>query len=513
YLSAFESQDGTVWLGSNFGFQSIRNEEISLYEYDQENLKSGPAFNFISGFFEDKWGRIWIATFGGGVSCLDREKNTFFHLNKADGLSNNICSAIEGNDRHVFVSSNGGISRIDIESLEIVNYTISDGLTSNEFAIASSYKHNNDFLFGNVNGLVAFKADDLIDSIYNSAPTITNFIANYTSAPYARIQKTLDVYPSDKIFSLEFSTMAMKELDQLVYQYKMDGFNDSWVSTDPSNRRATYILPPGEYVFNVKAINKQIETETRALRVVVHPAYYQTWWFFTLVGLAAITLVVLLSRYYSHQQLKEKLRKLEVQQKIQSERERISRDLHDNVGSQITYIATSINNLSHNENTEQLKDLGDFTRDTMRQLRETIWVINHDEVTLDELRTKVVDFLSEILRPHAEMTHQVIFPDTDQKLNPTRAINIFRIIQEAVNNSIKHANAQKLTITLELNDNPRLIIKDDGDGFDGKDKNGHFGLLNMRQRAQELGGIFEVESQGNDGTTITVTGLEIGQMT
>lgn len=513
YLSAYASQDGTLWLGSNFGFQSINSDGSTMYEHDQKNPDQGPAFNFVSGFFEDTSGRIWMSTFGGGVSCFNREKNSFFHLNKSNGLISNICSSIEGNDTHVFVSSNGGISRIDLETMEIVNYTTSDGLTNNEFAIASSYRFNDDFVFGNVNGIIAFNPKELKEPQDQAAPTITNIIANYESSPYSRIQSGLAINPGEKIFSLEFSDMGMKEADQLSYQYKMDGFNESWVTTDPSNRRATYSLPPGDYLFKVKAIRKNIESDIKTLEVIVHPAFYQTWWFFLLVGIFTIVTITLVSRYYSHQQLKEKLRKLEVQQKIQWERERISRDLHDNVGSQITYIATSINNLSDQESSEELKELGDFTRDTMRQLRETIWAINHDEVSLEELKTKVVDYLSEILRPHAQITHEVHFPKSDKKLNPTRAINIFRIIQEAINNTVKHAQATKITIQLELGTDPMIEIRDNGIGFDGKDKNGHFGLMNMRSRAHEIDGELKLKSEVNNGTIITIRGFEIGQMT
>ncbi len=514
YLSAYSSRDGTLWAGNNIGFYTISpQKEIKVFPYIKDPLEKGPAFNFVSGFFEDKEGKIWISTFGGGVSVFDRETEEFVHINKTDGLANDICSAISGNDSEIYVSTNGGISKIDIDSHEITNFNTSDGILNNEFAIASVHRLENTFAFGNVNGLVIFNADDLSGSISMNTPIITKMTVNYKEAARSRINNlNLELSPKDKIFSLEFSNMSFREKDKVTYQYSLTNFNDSWVDAEPYERRATYSLPPGDYMFNVRTKNGRYLSKTQTLSIVVHPAFYQTWWFYSLVVLLALLGIFLLVKYYSNQQLRSKLRKMEVQQRIQNERERISRDLHDNVGSQITYIATSINNLSGEGSQEELKELGEFTRDTMRQLRETIWVINNDEVSLEELKTKVLDFLSEILQPHPEIFHEVSFPGSTDKLNPTIAINIFRLIQEAVNNSVKHGKPNKIRIALEVEECARLTISDDGIGFSGEDKMGHFGLINMRKRARELGAEYELISSAGKGTQIVLSNFKIGQM-
>lgn len=514
YLSAYSSMDGTLWAGNNIGFYTISpKKEIKVFPYIKDQPEKGPAFNFVSGFFEDKEGKMWISTFGGGVSVFDREAGEFVHINKSDGLANDICSAISGNDSEIYVSTNGGISKIDLDTHEITNFNTSDGILNNEFAIASVHRLANTFAFGNVNGLVIFNADDVSDSISLSAPIITKMTANYKEAARSRINNsTLEISPKDKIFSLEFSNMSFREKDKVTYQYSLTNFNVGWVDAEPYERRATYSLPPGDYMFNVRTKNGRYISKTQTLSIVVHPAFYQTWWFYSLVALSALLGIFFLVKYYSNQQLRSKLRKMEVQQRIQNERERISRDLHDNVGSQITYIATSINNLSGVGSQEELKELGEFTRDTMRQLRETIWVINNDEVSLEELKTKVLDFLSEILQPHPEVFHEVSFPESTDKLNPTVAINIFRLIQEAVNNSVKHGKPNKIKITLEIGESCQLIISDDGVGFSGEDKIGHFGLINMRKRARELGAEYELISSAGKGTQIVLRNFKIGQM-
>ncbi len=515
YLSAYVSKDSTLWLGTNIGFSTISADgEIEYFFYDDDSLSKSPAFNFISGFFEDSSGKIWISTFGGGVSRFDRKTGEFFHLTRDDGLANNICSSILGNDEFVFVTTNGGLSKVRIKDNQIINYKTSDGLISNEFAIASSFQTGGEFFFGTVNGLVAFNPKELEESFAQEAPVVSKLAINYTDVSLHSLgEKGLELYPEDKIFTVEFSNLSFRKNDQVNFAYRMLGFDENWVTTSSSNRRATYSLAPGEYEFQLKSKVGGLESETSTLLVQVHPAFYETWWFALIATLSIGLGIVFVSRYYSHQQLKKRLQKLELQQKIQKERERISRDLHDNVGSQITYIASSIDNISGNGSTPELKELGDFTRDTMRQLRETIWVINHDEVSVEELKVKVVDYLSEILKPHSHIRQDVRFADSDEKLVPTAAINIFRIIQEAVNNAVKHANPSLITVSLEIGGDSRLTVSDDGSGFDGNDKDGHFGLINMRSRAQDLGAQLRLTSSEKEGTRIEVTGLKIGQMT
>ena len=189
---------------------------------------------------------------------------------------------------------------------------------------------------------------------------------------------------------------------------------------------------------------------------------------------------------------------------------RISRDLHDNVGSQIAYIATSLDQLSDRAKATELSEVA---RETMNQLRESIWAINHDKVDLSELKSKVIGFLVQVMQNEKNTRHLVEIEESSETLNPNTAINIFRIIQEAVNNALKHANASEIRISITITDSPTLTISDDGCGFDGQDKEGHYGLANLRNRVAEIGGTFVLETEPDKGTRITISGFEIGQMT
>jgi signal transduction histidine kinase len=514
FLSSYQSKDGTLWFGGNTGFVSIKiTGEINHFQYNSETPEKSPAFNFITGFYEDSNGKIWMATYGGGISIYDRLSKRFEHISKTDGLCSNITCAITGDANQIFVSTSSGISKIDAETYEITNFGRLDGLIDEEFAINSFFKSKNEIYFGTTSSLVVFQPDSLflIESV--PKPTVTSLSINYKNTQLSIIRdNSLDLYPGDRTFSLKFAGLGLRKVEDLKYLYRMHPFDKEWVETDAFNRLATYSLTSGKYSFQVKSKLAGNESDIEEIKVEVHPYFYQTTLFWAFIGLLTIGLTILTVRYYSHRSLKERLRKLELKQKIQAERERISHDLHDNVGSQITYITSSIDHLSRNIQNEELKELGDFARDTMRQLRETIWVINHDEVTVQELKTKVIEFLSEVLKPHPRIIHKVDFEDSDIPLVPSDAINLFRIIQEAVNNSLKHASPGELSIKLTVSPKINLSISDDGCGFNGKDKSGHFGLLIMRKRAKELGAEFSLHSFRDTGTTIQIRGIKIGQM-
>lgn len=206
--------------------------------------------------------------------------------------------------------------------------------------------------------------------------------------------------------------------------------------------------------------------------------------------------------------MKARLKDIELKQQIQSERERISRDLHDNVGSQIAHIISSLDNISyqHRESPivkNKLSDLGDFTRSTLRFLRESIWVINKNAIPLSEFIDKAQDHGNKICE-NTKIQLKITQHGPDVILNPTMTMNLFRIFQEGLNNVIKHAEASKVHIeVIHEEAHLHLKIRDDGSGFDGKEKKGHYGLQNIKERVGEMSGTFSLLSS-KKGTLLEI---------
>lgn len=211
-------------------------------------------------------------------------------------------------------------------------------------------------------------------------------------------------------------------------------------------------------------------------------------------------------------ELKDALLKVETQNKLHEQRLKISRDLHDNIGSQLTFIISSIDNLKYSlkdatpEFTERLSNINFFTRNTINQLRDTIWAMNKDTISFEDLELRMMNHIGQaklLTGAEIEFTNNVFEEITFSSLV---GINIFRIMQEAINNAIKHAEAEKINIHFTYNDKEYiLLINDTGKGFNYATVAEKSGIENMELRAEEIQGKLTVISGIGHGTTINLT--------
>lgn len=212
-------------------------------------------------------------------------------------------------------------------------------------------------------------------------------------------------------------------------------------------------------------------------------------------------------------ELKEKLAAAETENKLQKQRLRISRDLHDNIGSQLTFIISSIDNVNLTLKTEdsnlknRLNNINDFASSTISQLRDTIWAMNKDKITLEEFHSRVLSFIEKAKSIKKETTFNLTNTVTSNvTLSSASGINIFRIVQESINNAIKYAEASAIKVTInETNNNLEFIISDNGKGFNINTIELGHGLENMQKRADEIKGDLVINSEPQKGTTIKVT--------
>lgn len=210
-------------------------------------------------------------------------------------------------------------------------------------------------------------------------------------------------------------------------------------------------------------------------------------------------------------QLKDLIADTETKNKIYKERMRISRDLHDNIGSQLTFLISSMDNMKYISDEEKLKfkltDLSSFARVTISQLRDTIWAMNKNKLSIEDMHIRILDFL-EIAK---ENTKDIQFnfdnsvKDTAFEFSPTEGINLFRILQESVNNSIKYASPTLIEISMKEEHNAIIFnVVDNGTGFDESSVKRGFGLRNMQARAEEINAQYELKSALGRGTSVKI---------
>ena len=211
------------------------------------------------------------------------------------------------------------------------------------------------------------------------------------------------------------------------------------------------------------------------------------------------------SQIKAHQ---DELRAAQAQLRLQEEKERIARDLHDHVGAQLSVIAANAGAPDTNGRDAAL--IGDYAREAMQSLRDTVWAIDQSALTLGDFRVKLQQFINRQRQQHPACSYRLnMEAPSGQVLTSAQALNLFRQVQEAVHNAFKHARASQVVVHCRMMDTQLLLgVTDNGIGFDPAhqpDDQPHYGLRNLRRRADELHGICSIDTAPGRGTCISVT--------
>ncbi|MEO8771968.1 MAG: ATP-binding protein [Ferruginibacter sp.] len=453
-----------------------------------------------------------------GIYKVDSNFNVLMHMDQGSGLPDECIYAMDmDNKGNIWCSTNKGICRIN-EPKNILQLTKEDGLQENEFntgIVATS--EDGELFFGGINGVSSFFPGSINEMEEKVNLFFTGIKINnedkFTDTAVWNI-KEIDLPYNQNSLSFDFIAMANNNPEQYIYQYKMIGVDDEWAQNSDL-QTVHYFLPPGKYVFKIYAsrvFNKDA-TSMKEIVIWIHPPFWKTWWFITgLILLIALGMIYFINNY-NKRKYQKKVMQLESEHKVQLERERISRDLHDNIGAYANVILYKTDLLQkeelNEERNEMMNDLRFASKDIITSLRETIWALKHDEYSAQECLLRVRNFIQPFSRYYPQI-HFTVNGEASASmiLHYTKALDLVRIVQEAVSNSIKHSNAIEININSSIENNRwKLTISDNGSGFDyaGKFKlqQGN-GLNNMKQRAADSGFDLNLESKPGIGTTIKI---------
>jgi len=238
---------------------------------------------------------------------------------------------------------------------------------------------------------------------------------------------------------------------------------------------------------------------------------------------SAFILAIIIGYFINHQariknkqlreenKLKVALAKAKSENELQEQRLLISRDLHDNIGSQLSFVISSIENLkflTNQNNAELLKKLTqiiDFSKETISQLRDNIWALNQNEISLTDFEGRLLNFIEKAKSANQKIDFNIENRVTNKVIfNANEGVKLFRILQEAINNALKYANASSINIYfIKTENNLNIEITDNGTGFNLETVKLGQGLKNMKTRADNLNAIINISSD-NNGTRICV---------
>ncbi|MES2410291.1 MAG: sensor histidine kinase [Bacteroidota bacterium] len=245
---------------------------------------------------------------------------------------------------------------------------------------------------------------------------------------------------------------------------------------------------------------------------------------FLILGLISLALIIIVYLVYRQQRLKNKqqehefelksaIDKIENQNKLQEQRLQISRDLHDNIGSQLTFIISSVDNIKYafeiqnSKLDDKISSISNFAKSTIVELRDTIWAMNSSEISIEDLQARIHNFIDKAKEAKENIQFSFLVEDKlkDIKFTSIEGMNIYRTIQEAINNSIKHADASNIKIDIKSKNHTVIItIFDDGKGFDIDKIDLGNGLNNMKKRIHDINGEIAFAKKDNSGTEISI---------
>jgi signal transduction histidine kinase/ligand-binding sensor domain-containing protein len=516
-----ESGTGKVWITHTKGLNLYdpANQQMKAYESDRANPFS-LTYQMTTAVLHDHTGKIWVATLGGGLNLFDPLHEKFTAITSENGLPNDIVYALsEDNKGRIWMSTDGGIACYDPQNKSVLTFTQEDGLPTNEFIAGSVLCDKAGMIwFGSSRGLIVFDPTIAVPVYSDARPVLTGLKVNHADQFFYGIT-ALWLNPNQQDLSMNFTAVDFRNQHRMVYSYMLDGFDAAWNELPLDIHRAVYTnLPSGDYVFRIRVRllqNNNWESQMFELPIHIATPFWKQIWFLLSATVIGLLLFVLLIRYFIRRRYQKQIRDMEMQRKIHLERERISRDLHDNIGSQITYLISSLDFVSFRLGKDEpeknkliLQELSDNARGTMQQLRETIWAINNENLSIFDFEQKIRQYLNQQINSGTKLAFRIQVAETKSCfLQPIQALHLFRIVQESVNNTIKYAEATEISVEFRANDSDFvLLIEDNGCGFDPEQiPEGHYGIGNIRKRAEELNGTAQIKSKIGKGTRIQIT--------
>jgi signal transduction histidine kinase len=467
--------------------------------------------------------KIFVSTIN-GLYEIDENASILKKYDVTSGMPDDfVYGVLEDKNGDLWMSHNKGLSVLNLRTNKFKNYSVKDGLQSNEFNTGAFYKDENGLMyFGGVNGINIIDPDKIM--LNTNAPKIAINQIYLSDEPYQSdtsynelTQLNFEYYQNT--LSFDFSALEFTNPSLNTYKYILSGYDKQWIQSGTKHFARYSNLPPGKYAFMIMAANADgaWSQEPKIIQIKINAPFWQTTWFYFIIVFTGLIFIGLIVYTIIYRQKLKLNRQLKLQFELEQERLRIARDLHDNVGAHLSYLISNLDwmishpeKLSIEEEKKRLENLTETGRQAILTLRQTIWAINNQSLYIEDFADKYKTFAKKMLDFSEHI--QIHFDENikgKQKLSPGITLHLFRICQEALSNILKHAKATNIYVCFKSNEEYLFYfsIKDDGKGFDTTVdySNNHFGLVIMKERAEECGAEFYIKSSLGLGTEVCIS--------
>lgn len=443
----------------------------------------------------------YFASYDNGVIMTDSSFNVTKIFDTKTGLSDNGVYRLHSvGDSILIVSSNNGLNVLHLKTGKIRHFTTNEGLHDNLFEEFSSLSKDGKIYFGGKNGFTIVDPKDLQ---FELADNNLRFLECRTTDEKNN-SETFNLEESGSLTIPNTITQTTISFENIIYphgagikfSYFIKELQQSWTDLGTTNFISLIGLSPGTYHLKVKTSNEDgVWSESKELILIYLPKWYQTLLFKILVGLFIAGFIYALYRY-----------RIEQVRKQERMRKQISADLHDDIGGTLS----SINVFSHLAisnpgKMEYLVNINEGTQAAVMGIRDIVWVLDDRLDSVADLVGRFMQFARPLATANKILLEQKIDPQLlHHSLSKNEKRNIYLILKEAFNNCIKYSGCNNFSYTIDVVNAKkiRVIIKDNGRGFEiSKSQTGN-GLKNMQDRSAQIGYEYIIESSENKGTTI-----------
>ncbi len=546
-----ETTDGAIWAGISAG-ALLRWSGAEFTNVTQPELKSLSLGRFCS-LCPTSDGGLWVGTSEGGL--LRFQDGKFRRLSTQNGLRSDRIAQVQLDRRgNLWLATETGIERVeasalahfekgDMDTVPVSKYGRNDGIENvaasiefqpncwsgrdgtlwfamgNNIAYVDSERVNASSLPPTV-VLEEFSMDQKVVWPGNPAGVLAPNDMASDEEIAAEIPKVV-IPPGLHDLEFRYTGLSRSGSPLLQFKYRLAGIQTDWHDANIERVARYNYLPPGKYIFQVRAGNSDdVWGETSAaLQVELQPFFYQTIWFRWAVGLALTASIGLVVWKVSRRRMRQKLARLAQQNEIERDRIRIARDMHDEIGSKlarISYISELVReNEAHSGTASaQINAIAETSRDVLQSLDEIVWAVNPHNDTLQHLAA----YLSQYAHDYFQSTSvncAVKMPMNlpQHPVSSETRHNLFLAFEESLTNVLKHAAARNVEIQMELKPTVfEILITDDGRGLQNAAKSGDGsaslnanGLVNMRSRLTNIGGEWKIDDAPGKGTRVRLT--------
>lgn len=518
-ISILMCGDGTVWAGTyGRGLWRIQGQRVRLF-----TTRDGLSSNQIRALYQDSEGTLWIATLGGGLNAF--RSGHFIHLTTKNGLLSDNISEFVDDGEALWLGTTRGICRVEkgalhsalqdnTQVLTVTNFGIGDGLRSAQCApgypVGGGATRSRD-------GYLWFPTSRGVGRINPKAvdrPQVAPVLHMEdvsVDGKSADLCRPLKLAPGSKTIHFHYVGIHLSAPQGVRYAHMLEGVDAGWVNTGGVRETDYNNLRPGRYRFLFRAELSGGGPSTQGFYSIEQfPEFYQTIWFRLAFGLSvlAITGAGYLMRM-RHVRSRFSI--------ILEERARLAREIHDTLAQGFIGISSQLEAVSEvlTEDSDRARMYLDLAckmaRHSITEARRSVFELRSGELEGKDLAGALVACAQTWTAGSGLTVDMDIAASAQQRLPDRLEQQLLRIAQEAIVNVIKHACASRLSVRLGVHvGHVHLRIADDGLGFEEHEETfsaseGHFGLIGMRERAQQLGGELRLTSHRGEGTQIEVT--------